>query len=85
MDNTLKSTGMVRKVDELGRIVIPKEIRTILNIDHKDPLEIFTQGDTIVLKKYEPFCTFCGSSVKLVSIGDKNVCTECVKKLKSKI
>lgn len=81
MDSALKSTGMVRKVDELGRIVIPKEIRNILNIDRKDPLEIFTSGDAIVLRKYEPFCTFCGSSENVVTLYDKNVCAECVSKL----
>ena len=81
MDSSLKSTGMVRKVDELGRIVIPKEIRDVLSIDRKDPLEIFTSGDMIVLKKYEPFCVFCGSSRSLVSYRRKNVCQECIKKM----
>lgn len=81
MNNTLKATGMVRRVDELGRIVLPKELRNVLGIEKKDALEIFTSGDSIVLKKYEPFCVFCGSSEELTSAGDKNVCAECVKKL----
>lgn len=85
MDNNLKSTGMVRRVDELGRIVLPKELRNNLGIEKKDPLEIFISGDSIVLKKYEPFCIFCGSSKNLVSIDDKNVCSECVHKLSKKL
>ena len=85
MEQSLKSTGMVRKVDELGRVVLPKEIRTMLGIATKDPLEIFISGESIILKKYQPFCTFCGSSVDLVSLDDKNICAECVKKLNSKL
>ncbi len=85
MNNSLKSTGMVRRVDELGRVVLPKEIRTVLGIDPKTPLEIFTDGDKLVLKKYEPFCIFCGSSSHLVAIDDKNVCAECVEKLKKQL
>ena len=85
MQNSLKSTGMVRKVDELGRVVLPKEIRNVLGIEPKTPLEIFIDGDKLVLKKYEPFCIFCGSSEKLVSLEDKNVCAECVEKLKKQL
>lgn len=85
MNNTLKATGMVRRVDELGRIVLPKELRKVLGIEKKDALEIFTSADSIVLKKYEPFCVFCGSSEELTVLGDKNVCAECVKKLYSQL
>ena len=85
MQNSLKSTGMVRKVDELGRVVLPKEIRNVLGIEPKTPLEIFIDGDKLVLKKYEPFCIFCGSSEKLVSLEDKNVCAKCVEKLKKQL
>jgi len=77
----MKSTGVVRKVDELGRIVIPKELRKMMNINEKDPLEIYTEGDTIILKKYMPFCTFCGNSDELVTLDGKNVCKNCVNKL----
>ncbi|AZJ24451.1 AbrB family transcriptional regulator [Bacillus thuringiensis] len=48
----MKSTGIVRKIDELGRVVIPKETRRTLNIHEKDPLEIFVEGDAIILQKY---------------------------------
>ena len=55
----MKSTGIVRKLDELGRIVIPKEIRNKLNIEQKDSIEIYTDGNSIVLKKFESNCIFC--------------------------
>ena len=57
----MKSTGMIRKVDELGRIVIPKEIRDMFNIIEKDLMEIFIDGDNIILRKYEESCIFCGN------------------------
>ena len=55
----MKSTGIVRKVDELGRIVLPIELRRTMGIDVKDALEIYVEGDTIMLRKYEPSCVFC--------------------------
>lgn len=79
----MKSTGVVRKVDELGRIVLPIEIRKVLEIKQKDPLEIFTDGDKIVLQKYVPSCIFCNSSEDVVYFSGKRVCASCVEKLKS--
>ena len=79
----MKSTGVVRKVDELGRIVIPIELRNKLGIAEKDPLEIYVDGSNIVLKKFETNCVFCGSSKKLVEYQDKLVCNKCIKKLTS--
>ena len=58
----MKSTGIVRKVDELGRIVLPIELRRTMGIEVKDALEIYVDGDHIVLKKYEPSCVFCGNA-----------------------
>ena len=78
----MKSTGIVRKVDELGRIVIPIELRRTLNIEIKDALEIFVDGDYIMLKKYEPACVFCGQAKETTSFKGKNVCPECIKELK---
>ncbi len=78
----MKSTGIVRKVDELGRIVIPIELRRTLNIEIKDALEIFVDGDYIMLKKYEPACVFCGQAKETTSFKGKNVCSECIKELK---
>ena len=77
----MKATGIVRKVDELGRIVIPKELRKCFGVSEGDPIEIFTDNDCIILKKYELFCTFCNSSDNLITFGGKNVCAECAKKL----
>lgn len=79
----MKSTGVVRRVDELGRIVIPIELRNKLGIVEKDPLEIYVDGSNIVLKKFETNCVFCGSSKKLVKYEDKLVCNKCIKKLTS--
>lgn len=77
----MKSTGIVRKVDELGRVVIPIELRRTLNIGEKDALEIFTEGDTIVLKKYEPACVFCGQAKGVKTIKGKNVCVQCIEEI----
>ncbi len=78
----MKSTGIVRKVDELGRIVLPKELRKMFDIDHKDPIEIYVDGDSIILKKYEPACIFCESATDVVNFMDKRICKECISKIK---
>lgn len=77
------STGIVRKVDELGRIVLPKETRDILFISEGDSLEIFSDDDTILLKKYAPGCTFCGSMNGLDTFKGISICEDCKKELKS--
>ncbi len=77
----MKSTGIIRKVDELGRIVLPIEIRRTLDIAERDELEIFMDNDQIVLQKFEPSCIFCASSRDLVSYRGKNVCQECIRKM----
>ena len=79
----MKSTGVVRKVDELGRIVLPAEIRQSLEIQVKDPLEFFVDGDRIILKKYQPGCIFCGSMEGVTSFEGKNLCAACIRKLKA--
>ena len=79
----IKCTGIVRKVDELGRIVLPKELRDTLKIEHKDPLEIYVDADNIILRKYEPACIFCGNADNVVDFGGKRVCTDCIAKLKN--
>lgn len=81
----MKSTGIVRKLDELGRIVIPMEIRNTFDINSRDSLEIFTEDDKIVLKKYEPCCIFCGSSKDNFLYNDKRVCKECANKIKESL
>lgn len=74
----MKATGIVRKVDELGRIVLPIELRRTFEIDEKDALEIYTDGDSIVLKKYQRGCVACGSVKKLVSHRGVTLCSDCV-------
>ncbi|MBE7046296.1 MAG: AbrB/MazE/SpoVT family DNA-binding domain-containing protein [Ruminococcaceae bacterium] len=78
----LKSTGIVRKLDELGRITLPIELRKNLNIKEKDGLEIFVEADTIILKKYEPSCIFCGNARNVTAYKDKNICPDCLSQLK---
>ncbi|MCI8649415.1 MAG: AbrB/MazE/SpoVT family DNA-binding domain-containing protein [Anaerotruncus sp.] len=77
----MKATGIVRKVDELGRIVLPIELRRTLDINEKDSLEIYVDGNHIILKKYEPACIFCNSSVDVVNFKGKIICMECAKQL----
>ena len=76
----MKSTGIVRKVDELGRVVIPIELRRTLSIEEKDPLEIYVDSDKIILRKYEPSCAcvFCGNASDVTKFKGKNVCQECM-------
>lgn len=77
----LKSTGIIRRVDELGRVVIPIELRNKLNIVEKDPIEIYVDGSSIVLKKYEPNCVFCGNTKFLSTYKDKLICKKCANKV----
>lgn len=79
----MKSTGIVRKVDELGRIVIPIELRRTLDIDIKDALEIYVDGEQIILKKYEPACIFCQNARDVVNYKGKNICKDCLSELGS--
>ncbi len=79
----VKSTGIVRKVDELGRVVIPIELRRTLQIEQKDALEIYVDGERIVLKKYEPACVFCGDTANVLHFRGKNVCRNCLQEMQS--
>ena len=78
----MKSTGIVRKVDELGRIVLPIELRRTLEIAEKDSLEIYVDGSSIVLKKYEPSCVFCNDAKNVLNYKGKNICPKCLAELK---
>ena len=80
----MKSTGIVRKVDELGRIVLPIELRRTLDIAERDSLEIFVSEDTVILKKFQPACIFCDSSKNIISFKGKNVCSACISSLSAK-
>ncbi len=79
----MKSTGIVRKVDELGRVVIPIELRRTLGISEKDALEIYVDGERIMLKKYEPACIFCGNADRVSYFKGKIVCNTCLKELQT--
>lgn len=81
----MKSTGIVRKVDELGRVVIPIELRRTLSIEERDALEIYVDSDKIVLRKYEPACVFCGNANEVTNFKNKNVCKECLQFMSSQI
>lgn len=80
----LKSTGIVRKVDELGRVVLPMELRRNLNINEKDPLEIYVDGDAIILRKYTPGCIFCGNANGVRNYKGKSLCDSCIRELQEK-
>ncbi len=78
----MKDTGIVRNIDSLGRLVIPKEMRKTLDIAEKDPVEFFSDGNKIVLRKYAPNCIFCGSEYGITEYAEKNVCAECIERIK---
>lgn len=77
----MKATGIVRKVDDLGRIVIPMELRRTMNIAEADPIEVYVDGERIILKKYEPGCIFCGNVEGVKIYNDKYICEVCMKEL----
>lgn len=78
----MKSTGMIRQVDSMGRVVIPKEIRKLLDIESgRDYIEIYMDGDRIVLEKYHPTCIFCDNLSDGVELGGHSICNECIEKL----
>lgn len=79
----MKSTGIVRKLDDLGRIVLPIELRRVLNIDIKDSMEIFVEGERVILRKYEPACIFCQSAENVHHHIGRLVCDECMKEISS--
>ena len=77
----MKSTGIVRNIDELGRVVVPKELRRKLGIENTDPVEIYVEGEQIILTKYRPACHFCGSAENVIEFKSKMVCRECIDEL----
>ena len=78
----MKSTGIVRRVDELGRVVLPIELRRTLDINEKDALEIYVEGNTVILKKYEPACIFCQNARDVVNYKGKLICNDCLEEMK---
>ena len=81
----MKSTGIVRKVDELGRIVLPIELRRTLGIEEKDRIEIFVDGESIILRKYQPACIFCDDAKDIINYKGKNICPDCIRAMNEKL
>ncbi len=77
----MKSTGIIRKIDDLGRIVLPMELRKKMGIDQRDPIEIYVDGDAIILKKHGGSCIFCGNNKNLVEYKGKHICNDCAKSI----
>ena len=77
----MKSTGIVRRIDELGRIVLPIELRRTLDIGERETMEIFVEGSSVVLKKYRPTCIFCDSAKDITLFKGKNICGSCLREL----
>ena len=80
----MRSTGVVRKVDELGRVVIPIELRRTMGVNIKDPLEIYVDEEKIILSKYEPACVFCGQAKDVIHYKNKIVCSDCLEEIVEK-
>ena len=81
----MKSTCIVRKVDELGRIVLPIELRRTLGIEEKDRIEIFVDGESIILRKYQPACIFCDNAKDIINYKGKNICPDCIRAMTEKL
>ena len=79
----MKSTGIIRNIDELGRLVVPKELRNKLGIAKNDPVEIYVEGEKIIIMKYLPVCHFCGSTDNISSFKTKKICASCIREIKS--
>lgn len=74
----MKPAGVVRKVDQLGRIVLPKSLRKRYQMNEGDPVEILVQGDHIILERYRPRCVFCASMENVVDFKEKQICSNCL-------
>ena len=79
----MKSTGVVRSLDGLGRIVLPIELRRVLDLKETDPIEIYTEGECVILKKYCPSCIFCGEAKDVINYKGKNLCSKCLEEMKN--
>lgn len=80
----MKSLGIVRRIDPVGRIVLPKELRRLFDLtENEDAMEIFVEGDTIILKKYVPACIFCGSADDVVEYKGKKICKACIAEMQA--
>ena len=80
----MRSLGIVRKLDKLGRLVVPKETRKMFNLNEGDPVEIFTDGDKIIIKKYNPGCQCCGDMKDVKEYKGIKICKKCLNELNNK-
>ena len=80
----MKATGIVRRIDELGRIVLPIELRRTMDIEERDGVEIYLEGDLIIVRKFEQTCLFCGTARYLIAFKEKSVCRDCIRALNKK-
>ncbi len=83
--NAMKSIGIIRHIDELGRIVVPKEMRKKMDIANCDPVEIYVEGDKIILTKYIPNCSFCGNDADVSEFKGKKICRACLDEIKKTV
>ena len=81
----MKSTGIIRRIDALGRIVLPMELRRSLGWREQDRVEIFTEGEQVILRRFEPNCCFCGRGEELTEYRGKLVCAKCIRALHTKL
>ncbi len=77
----MKSTGIVRRLDTFGRVVLPMELRKLMNLDQNSSVELFVEGDSIILRKYTPACIFCGSFDGIKSFEGRMICESCIKQI----
>lgn len=84
-DEKLKSTGITRQVDSLGRVVLPKELRNVMDIRMDDPVEVFVDDDRIILRKFMRNCIFCGDGSDVQFYRDIAVCRKCAEDLSKKV
>ena len=80
----MKATGIVRRIDELGRIVLPIELRRTMDIEERDRVEIYLEEDLIIVRKFEQTCLFCGAARTLIAFKEKSVCRDCIRALNKK-
>lgn len=80
----MKATGIVRRIDELGRIVLPIELRRTMDIEERDRVEIYLEDDLIIVRKFEQTCLFCGAVRNLIAFKEKSVCRDCIRALNKK-
>ncbi len=81
----MKATGIVRRIDDLGRLVLPIELRRVMGIEIKDYVEIYVDEESIILKKYAPACIFCGTADDMEVYMGRKICKDCIKKMAEKI